>query len=623
MSKPGRKPAHGGTATRQRGLHLTTTGVSTKTAPELSVPAPAQEPTPGLSKLRETLRRRPCKTKFWLQGRKRAGSGATEPVSNSKKSKSAGSNGHGRSAQESEKQRRTQFRAAVINEAESASDDDRSSTRTPLAGDHRAPRDAPKLTTGKSKRPSTAVQVGSSDEAESASGNETASNVDEIDENEEDDEWLDGLEPRRLEEELSKEATSWAQVDLENFNVPAQDPSETAAHSFPGADELFDDDDDILPITPPRRSKASKPAAKGKRQLAHDAEVPHFATGLPVTPARKSSGRSGGHGGPAVTFAVSPSSLRFAGDNEDEDHHEESSDEDEAGILTPGVALQGPTPTDLIFNERGRVNLSDQSDDVKAVTREAIKGVAKYLAFTDAFPEIGGRIVLSRDCLVTAARGNPRYQPILLRLVNEEGYARSLSRIPDGRISTSRRNAYNVGCNHVVGSYGLTPGSACEKLVVGLLKSQKYIFPGDGLDRLRKTEPYKNPAILAILSALYFSGSGALGMKHPDLFTSTSLTDPAPEIPISMVALVATTIHNALMEWQSGKRQAREFSALNCGDVYRTHVEILEKIKVKAPGFFHQMMVDIYRRARAAAVAEVRVDSEDSAFTFMDLSGYS
>ncbi|KZT20200.1 hypothetical protein NEOLEDRAFT_885166 [Neolentinus lepideus HHB14362 ss-1] len=124
------------------------------------------------------------------------------------------------------------------------------------------------------------------------------------------------------------------------------------------------------------------------------------------------------------------------------------------------------------------------------------------------------------------------------------------------------------------------------------------------------------------MQALYFSGSGALSVRETDRFTTSSPTDAAVEVPISMVALVATAVHNSLMEWQTGKRVAREFSALNCGDIYRTHVGILEQVKSTKPVFFHELMAGLYRDAHAAAALEVQVNSEESAFTLMDLSTF-
>ncbi|KZT20197.1 hypothetical protein NEOLEDRAFT_1182722 [Neolentinus lepideus HHB14362 ss-1] len=458
------------------------------------------------------------------------------------------------------------------------------------------------------------------------------------DDEQEEDEGLDNLGPQHLADELQKEAAQWGdpsdKSDVE-YTAKRTKTSHRAPLRVPTADALFDDDEDVQEIS--LRVRKSKSAGKGKCQLAHEAEarilMPFFPTTLmqlqapqwrdelPRTPMKKQHHESSDKG-PAFTIPISPSSLNYRGDYENSKSEDDPEDDNVSAAGPPlgrPVLAQG---TDIVFNQNGRVNLGNQSVDVQAVAREAIKAVSVYLGFQDAFPEIGGRTVLSRDCLVSAAQESSRYPEILHRLVHEDGYGKALGRIPDGQISTWRRLAYSIGSNHVIGGYHLTPG--CDERVASLLKSQKYIFPGDVEvpGKLRTNEPYKHPTILAIMQALYFSGSGALGVQHTDLFTSSSPTDAAVEVPLSMVALVTTAIHNSLMEWQTGKRQAREFSALNCGDIYRTHVGILEKLKASKPGFFHALMSGLYRDARAATASELQIDSEDSAFTLMDLSEF-
>ncbi|TFK45274.1 hypothetical protein OE88DRAFT_1812662 [Heliocybe sulcata] len=451
----------------------------------------------------------------------------------------------------------------------------------------------------------------SHDEGENHS-DESEDRLDEV----EDDDGLDRLDPRRLAEELDKEVASWDTSDEEQPHGNARVKGTSKTHkSFyrraPAAAELFDNDDNVSTVRPPKKAKAVNKASKGKRRLAHEAEAPQWSAHLPQTPVKKR--------GASAKIPVSPSSLNYPGDNEDgrSEQDSDNDDDNEEHAQPPPAPPPAivPAGTDLVLNERGRINLRDQPLLVQAIAREAIKGVSVYLGFQDAFPEIGGRTVLSQDCLVSAAQQSARYQQILhrLRMATGKPWARS----------TWRRLAYSIGSNHVVGGYGLRPG--CEKLVASLLKRQRYIFPvnPEATTQIRENEPYKHPTILAIMQALYFSGSGALGIQHVDQFTSSLATDSDAEVPISMVALVATAIHNSLMEWQTGTRSPREFSALNCGDVYRTHVGILEKIKGDKPVFFHRMMCDLYRDARAATAPDVRVDSEDSAFALMDLSAYN
>ncbi|KAN0130984.1 hypothetical protein V8E53_011117 [Lactarius tabidus] len=69
------------------------------------------------------------------------------------------------------------------------------------------------------------------------------------------------------------------------------------------------------------------------------------------------------------------------------------------------------------------------------------------------------------------------------------------------------------------------------------------------------------------------------------------------EVPIAMVALVATALYAALYEWCTGELQVAEFSANAYLDVYLGHMNTLKHIREKCEGAFHLMMADIYKQA--------------------------
>ncbi|KAI9444384.1 hypothetical protein BJY52DRAFT_1194439 [Lactarius psammicola] len=69
------------------------------------------------------------------------------------------------------------------------------------------------------------------------------------------------------------------------------------------------------------------------------------------------------------------------------------------------------------------------------------------------------------------------------------------------------------------------------------------------------------------------------------------------EVPVPMVALVATALYATIYEWRTGEQQVTEFSANAYLDVYHGNVNTLTHIRENREGAFHLMMADIYRQA--------------------------
>ncbi|KAN0137014.1 hypothetical protein V8E53_005011 [Lactarius tabidus] len=70
------------------------------------------------------------------------------------------------------------------------------------------------------------------------------------------------------------------------------------------------------------------------------------------------------------------------------------------------------------------------------------------------------------------------------------------------------------------------------------------------------------------------------------------------EVPIVMVALVATALYATLYEWHHGDQQVGELLTNAYLDVYLGHVNTLKHIQENRNGAFHLMMADIYTQAK-------------------------
>jgi hypothetical protein len=133
-----------------------------------------------------------------------------------------------------------------------------------------------------------------------------------------------------------------------------------------------------------------------------------------------------------------------------------------------------------------------------------------------------------------------------------------------------------------------------------------------------RTRPYRNPRIIAVLRDLYFTGDTvSFAQRHDNLFPTYHHSDGVirREIPVPMVALVATAVSNfywrlksgtnlicklyaSLHEWRTGEFKGAEFSTTTFLDVYDGHVNTFEYIRGRRATAFNIMMGEIYSQAR-------------------------
>ncbi|KAH9039951.1 hypothetical protein EDB84DRAFT_1436917 [Lactarius hengduanensis] len=116
------------------------------------------------------------------------------------------------------------------------------------------------------------------------------------------------------------------------------------------------------------------------------------------------------------------------------------------------------------------------------------------------------------------------------------------------------------------------------------------------------TKPYQNMWIVDAVRTSFFSGGNlSFATRYKYLFPSSETHDLVTvyEVPIPMLALVATALYAALYKWQTGEQQIAEFSTNSYLDIYQGHVNTLELIQEKRSSVFkfRSMMADIYRQA--------------------------
>ncbi|KAH9060267.1 hypothetical protein EDB87DRAFT_1616839, partial [Lactarius vividus] len=124
------------------------------------------------------------------------------------------------------------------------------------------------------------------------------------------------------------------------------------------------------------------------------------------------------------------------------------------------------------------------------------------------------------------------------------------------------------------------------------------------------TRPYQNDQIVTVIQELYFTGGNTcFAARFSHFFANTERGDGENqhEVPIPMVALVATALYATIYEWRTGVQQVAEFSASAYLDVYHGHINTLRQIKERRGGAFRAMMTEIYHQA--SIVVDVGVGS--------------
>ncbi|KAI9440516.1 hypothetical protein H4582DRAFT_2074300 [Lactarius indigo] len=289
-----------------------------------------------------------------------------------------------------------------------------------------------------------------------------------------------------------------------------------------------------------------------------------------------------------------------------------------------------PSNTDLSFAPGStRLMLTAQRPLIRAVIQEAIENVRAAMLFNDAFPNLNRAFTFIRDALISAAYSyGPVASMLYKRLMEDDEYLARIIPLPRARISLFRAEV-RERCNAITLPTFLAMASR-EEIIESVrhqLSNYNYTFPTVGLPRAtrrleRRTRPYRNDRIITVIRELYFTGGNtSFAARFPHFFAYTESGDRENrrEVPIPMVALVATALYATLYEWRTGEQQVTEFSASAYLDVYNGHINTLHQIKERRSGAFRAMMSEIYTQASAAVDVGVGSSVPIAALDFEDL----
>ncbi|KAI9445639.1 hypothetical protein BJY52DRAFT_1194228 [Lactarius psammicola] len=251
-----------------------------------------------------------------------------------------------------------------------------------------------------------------------------------------------------------------------------------------------------------------------------------------------------------------------------------------------------PTDTDLVLPPgTTKLMLTSQQPLVRAVVQDAIKNLRASLMFSHAFPDAIVAFSFTKESLIAAAES---HKPVKIAQL-------PCAQIPLLQSKVKERcNAITIPVLLAIGSPSNITQVACQQLL-----TYNYTFPiaatAQPLTRTyQRTHPYCNDRIISAIRDLFFTGGKTSFASH---FSNLFPVYKGPkgvsirEVPVPMVALVATALYATLHEWCTGKQLATEFSANAYLDVYLGHINTFKHIQTKQPSAYHIMMADIYSQA--------------------------
>ncbi|KAI9449054.1 hypothetical protein BJY52DRAFT_1192902 [Lactarius psammicola] len=272
-----------------------------------------------------------------------------------------------------------------------------------------------------------------------------------------------------------------------------------------------------------------------------------------------------------------------------------------------------PVDTELQFAPGAtRVMLTIQRPLMRSVIQDAIEILRASLMFDNAFPDSIHTLAFVRRSLLTSARKRcPTALSIHTRLVQDEDYISKIIPVLRARISLFRSEVKEL-CTSLVSPIflSMTPGPKVALFAQRQLSNYNYTFPGQGGGNapVRRLQPYRNERIIRVIRDLYFTGgnssfSARFSHLFPGSYSNMGYVMEY-EVPVPMVALVATALYASIHEWRTGSRQPVEFSTSAYFDVYKGHIDTFQLIR-ENQGKFHVMMADIYSKASDAGDNEV------------------
>ncbi|KAG1764083.1 hypothetical protein EV702DRAFT_1205196 [Suillus placidus] len=386
--------------------------------------------------------------------------------------------------------------------------------------------------------------------------------------------------------------------------------------------------DEVASLVTNKQQGASKSCGTSKSEFAQDhkqaLETPTWANHLDVEDAVSESIEDPSTGG---------NSSEFHSDNE--------------GGTAPKLTSDAQTSktrsiASLVRTEGGKVKLLDQNLETRKVLQSAIMEVKCHLFFANGYPELVDKNQVALQALIVVAEKRGVHA-IKERLQADERYASQLGSLVsstrtfsdqsltiwevDARVPILRRELKEDACAHADGYFRLGHTDTGKAAARRLLDKLAYIYALK-FDINNEASPigkkhYQGEFLIFLIYRQLFHSSRSVAVKFVEHFVEIANNKgQRPEVPIPLLALVATAVYAALLWKSQGSPSKFNFTGNLFSETYNYHVRFLEKLKKDARAKFHCMMADIYEAAqklRYSGAAASGQAAELEAFELLDL----
>ncbi|KAG5654271.1 hypothetical protein H0H81_005120 [Sphagnurus paluster] len=411
---------------------------------------------------------------------------------------------------------------------------------------------------------------------------------------ENEDDSLDLLDPMTLKKALLAERAHWAaQVESEDdddeYMVPKAIDSGNGEDLADNPELDLDNDDDV------DEEIGIKPVKASKRARARRDEVPvwNSAEPEPIISDDESAATSSPHPPPMVADV-------------------NDAWPDEAHYVPP---LPGART----------IRINSQPPPLSTLIKAAIRQVIGDALFVDAYPSVS--TIDNYFLQVLTDIGAHLEFPILVDRISVDRVLFShIGRILSTRLSNIRCLAKRATLPKVETAYLLT-GTSDErkKKIEKLIETGDYIYPRNLAGMLRRTQPFHHPVIVSSVREYYFTGTRmSFANRYMSRFTSSIETGPQAlerEVPLPMVCMIATAVHAAISDWNTGYLKKSEFNADEFEDVYRGHELFLKNIQNERPGAYHRLMADLYKEVSNTHGVQSAAAIANTSMAILDLAG--
>ncbi|KAG6839280.1 hypothetical protein C0991_004153, partial [Blastosporella zonata] len=271
-----------------------------------------------------------------------------------------------------------------------------------------------------------------------------------------------------------------------------------------------------------------------------------------------------------------------------------------ASVDYDAVNAEWPVKAHYVLPQSGArtIPVTQQPHSMCALINAAINQTSGDAVFIDAYPS--PTTINDHFCeMLIDLANNLDFESLSLCLQSDSVLLDHLSRVLSNCLSSLCCAVKKITSPKVESSFKLegTVAEHCEK-VKSLITGGTYIYPQNNGGLIYCTKPYHHPMIISTLRECFFSAvRESLASRHASRFKSSIKDGPLSkelELPMAMVAMVATATYATLNDWNTGYFKKSKFNADAYKDVYRGHELVINDILAKRPHAYHCLMADLY-----------------------------